>query len=97
MMIEIHISLYDIISTFLLRNKLTLCCHSRCLSVHPSVRPLSVEISLESGCTITNRPIDLKFGLNIDFFEIRIAGCKFMQFKFFFVFTVLTNLLTQFR
>ena len=34
-------------------------------SVRPSVRPSSVEISLERGCTITNRPIDLKFGLSI--------------------------------
>ena len=61
---------------FLLR-KTTLCCHSRCLSVRPSVvpsvcpsvrlsvRPSSVKISLERGCTITNRPIDLQFGLSI--------------------------------
>ena len=34
-------------------------------SVCPSVRPSSVEISLERSCTITNRPIDLKFGLSI--------------------------------
>ena len=34
-------------------------------SVRLSVRPSSVEISLERGCTITNRPIDLKFGLSI--------------------------------
>ena len=33
--------------------------------VCPSVRPSSVEIYLERGCTITNRPIDLKFGLSI--------------------------------
>ena len=33
--------------------------------VCPSVRPSSVEISLERGCTIINRPIDLKFGLSI--------------------------------
>ena len=42
-------------------------------------------------CTITNRPIDLKLGLNIQsrvmhvsnkrFFEIPIASCNFMQFK----------------
>ena len=58
-----------------------------------SVRPSSVEISLERGCTITNMPIGLKFGLNIGgrvmhvskerFFKIRIASCKFMQFNFF--------------
>ena len=34
-------------------------------SVRLSVRPSSVEISLERGCTITNRPINLKFGLSI--------------------------------
>ena len=76
------------------------------LSVRLSVRPSSVEISLERGCTITNRPIDLKFGLSIGGWgnaclkevdsEIRIASCEFMQFKFFFVITVLTNLLFRF-
>ena len=35
------------------------------LSVCLSVRPSSVEISLERGCTITNMLIALKFGLNI--------------------------------
>ena len=30
--------------------------------VCPSVCPSSVEISLERGCSITNMPIDLKFG-----------------------------------
>ena len=29
------------------------------------VCPSSVEISLERGCNINNRPIDPKFGLNI--------------------------------
>ena len=42
---------------------------SLAMSVRPSVclsvRPSSVEISLERGCSITNRPIDLKFGLSI--------------------------------
>ena len=42
---------------------------SLAMSVRPSVclsvRPSSVEISLERGCTITNIPIDLKFGLSI--------------------------------
>ena len=33
--------------------------------VCPSVRPSSVEISLERGCTITNKPIGLKFDTNI--------------------------------
>ena len=81
-------------------------CPSVRLSVCLSVRPSSVEISLERGCTITNRPIDLKFGPFIGGrvmhvwkkfgFEIRIASCEFMQFKFFFVITVLTNLLFRF-
>ena len=76
------------------------------LSLAMSVRPSSVEISLERGCTITNRPIDLKFGLSIGGgamhvwqkfgFEIRIASCEFMQFNFFFVITVMTNLLFRF-
>ena len=76
------------------------------LSVCPSVCPSSVEISLERGCTITTRPIDLKFGLSIGGgvmhvwkkfgFEIRIASCEFMQFNYFFVITVLTNLLFRF-
>ena len=35
------------------------------LSLAMSVRPSSVEISLERGCTISKRPIDLKFGLSI--------------------------------
>ena len=39
---------------------------SLAMSVRPSVclsvRPSSVEISLERGCSITNMPIDLKFG-----------------------------------
>ena len=37
-------------------------CPSVRLSVRPSVCPSSVEISLERGCSITNMPIDLKFG-----------------------------------
>ena len=94
-----------LVSSFFLK-KTTLCCHSRCLSVRPSVHPSSVEISLERGCTITNMPIDLKFGPIIGGrvmhvwkkfgFEIWIASCEFMQFKFFFVITVLTNLLFLF-
>ena len=47
---------------FLLRKKLL---YVVTRDVSPSVRPSSVEISLERGCTITNRPIDLKFGLSI--------------------------------
>ena len=43
---------------FFVTKKTTLCRHSRC----PSVCPSSVEISLERGCSITNMPIDLKFG-----------------------------------
>ena len=83
---------------------------SLAMSVRPSVRlsvcPSSVEISLERGCSITNMPIDLKFGTIIGGrvmhvwkkfgFEIWIASCEFMQFNFFFVITVLTNLLFRF-
>ena len=50
---------------FFVTEKTTLCRHSRCLSVRPSVCLSSVEISLKRGCTITNMPIGLKFGLNI--------------------------------
>ena len=57
--------LYPFLVVFFVTKKTTLCRHSRCLSVCPSVCPSSVEISLERGCTITNRPIDLKFGLSI--------------------------------
>ena len=35
------------------------------LSLAMSVRPSLVENTLERGCSITNRPIDLKFGLII--------------------------------
>ena len=57
-------------SFFLLRKKLPYVvtrdvCPSVRLSVRLSVCPSSVEISLERGCTITNRPIDLKFGLSV--------------------------------
>ena len=47
-------------------------CPSVRLSVCPSVCPSSVEISLERGCTITNRPIDLKFGLSIGGREMHV-------------------------
>ena len=47
-------------------------CPSVRLSVCPSVCPSSVEISLERGCTITNRPIDLKFGLFIGGREMHV-------------------------
>ena len=45
---------------------------SLAMSVRPSVCPSSVEISLERGCTITNRPIDLKFGLSIGGREMHV-------------------------
>ena len=40
-------------------------CSSVRLSCRLSVRPSSVEISLERGCTITDKPIGLKFNTNI--------------------------------
>ena len=61
------------------------------LDVCPSVRLSSVEIISFHGISISNRPIDLKIGLNVRegavhvrkarFFEILIASCKFMQIK----------------
>ena len=59
----------------------------------PSVRLSSVEIIFFRGISISNRPIDLKIGLDdckgvvhvrkVWFFEILIASCKFMQFAIF--------------
>ena len=56
-------------------------------SVRLSVRLSSVEIISFRGSSLSNRPIDLKIGLNVRagvvhvrkawFFEIRIASCKF--------------------
>ena len=53
----------------------------------------SVEIISFRGISISNRPIDLKIGLDVRkgvvhvrkawFFEILIASCKFMQFAIF--------------
>ena len=63
--------------------------HDVCLSVCLSVCPSSVEISLERGCTITNRSIDLKFYINIggmserrDFskFELQVANLCNLSF-----------------
>ena len=39
---------------------------SLAISVRLSVRPSSVEITLERGYTISTRPIIFNFGLNID-------------------------------
>ena len=59
-----------LVSSFFVTKKTTLCCHSRCLSVRPSVRlsvrPSSVEISLERGSKRSAKPIDLKIGLDMD-------------------------------
>ena len=58
--------LFSILSSFFVTKKLPyVVTRDVCPSVRPSVCPSSVEISLERGCTITNRPIDLKFGLSI--------------------------------
>ena len=63
------------------------------LSVRPSVRLSSVEKISFRGISISNRPIDLKIGLDVRkgvvhvqkawFFEILIASYKFMQFAIF--------------
>ena len=50
---------------------------SLAISVRPSVRPSFVEISLERGCTITNRPIDLKFDINIGSDNACLKGAIF--------------------
>ena len=62
-------------------------------SVCPSVRLSSVEIISFRGILISNRPIDLKIGLDVRkgvvhvrkawFFKILIASCKLMQFAIF--------------
>ena len=74
-------------SIFFFFEKTTYCCCSRRLSVRLSVRLSSVEIISFRGNSLSNRPIDLKIGLNVRegvvhvlkawFFEIRIASCKF--------------------
>ena len=55
---------------FFVTKKTTSCRHSRCLSVRPSVRlsvrPSSVEISLERGSRRSAEPIDLKIDLDMD-------------------------------
>ena len=65
--------------------KTTYCCRARRLSVRPSVEIISFR-----GNSLSNRPVELKIGLNVHegvvhvrkawFFEILIASCKFMQF-----------------
>ena len=76
-------------SFFFFRKKYLLlsCATSVRPSVCPSVCPSSVEIISFRGNSLSNRPIDLKIGLNVRegvvhvrkawFFEIRIASCKF--------------------
>ena len=72
---------------FFRKNYLLLSCATSVRpSVVPSVRP-SVEIISFRGNSLSNRPIDLKIGLNVRegvvhvrkawFFEIRIASCNF--------------------
>ena len=45
--------------------KTTYCCRARRLSVRPSVRLSSVEIISFRGNSLSNRPINLKIGLNV--------------------------------
>ena len=77
-----------LVVVFLFLKKTTYCCRSQRLSVRPSVRLSvrlsSVEIISFRGNSLSNRPIDLKIGLNVRagvvhvrkawFFEIRIAS-----------------------
>ena len=92
---------------FSFRKKNTLCCHSRCLSVVSSVRLFVVcrKNTLERGCTMTNKPINLKFDLNIgggvfkkfersDFSKFKLQVANFCNF--FLVFTILTNIFSRF-
>ena len=60
-----HLSITTFLVVFFVTKKTTLCRHSRCLSVRPSVRPSSVEITLERDFDRSAEPIDLKIGLNI--------------------------------
>ena len=84
-------------------------CLSLCPSIWLSIRLSSVEIISFCCSWISNRPTDIKFGLNVGygavqvwkswFFKILIASCKFMQFTIFcntFVCMVLTDVITQF-
>ena len=57
--VRFYTLIYLLLVVFLLRKNYLML--SLAMSVRPSVRPSSVEISLERGCTITNRPINLKF------------------------------------
>ena len=52
---------YTLLVVFFVTEKTTLCRYSRCLSVRPS----SVEITLERGFDRSAEPIDLKIGLNM--------------------------------
>ena len=73
---------YYFLVVFSFFEKTTYCCRARRLSVRPSVEIISFR-----GNSLSNRPIDLKIGLNVRdgvvhvrkawFFEIRIASCKF--------------------
>ena len=77
----IYFSIFSIFF-FFRKNYLLLSCAT---SVRPSVCP-SVEIISFRGNSLSNRPIELKIGLNVRegvvhvrkawFFEIRIASCK---------------------
>ena len=85
--------------------KTTYCCRARRLSVRPSV-----EIISFLGNSLSNRPIDLKIGLNVRegvvhvrkawFFEIRTASCKFFDIAVFpdnepFVFQLILQLVAK--
>ena len=82
---------FDLFSSFFLFSKKLPIVVVR--DVCPSVRLSSVEIISFHGISISNRPIDLKIGLDVRkgvvhvrkawFFEILIASCKFMQFAIF--------------
>ena len=60
-----YIEYLNCFSIFFRYGKNYLCRQSRCLSVRPSVRPSSVEITLGRRSDRSAEPIDLKIGINM--------------------------------
>ena len=61
---KIIVKIFIFSSLFFFENT-TYCCRARRLSVCPSVCLLSVEIISFRGNSLSNKPIDLKIGLNV--------------------------------
>ena len=60
--------------------KTTYCCRLRRLSVCLSVRSSSVEIISFRGSSLSNRPIDLKIGLNVRAAVVHVRKAWFSKF-----------------